>query len=65
MLRDYIFLHQAFVAMCFLECVVEVMVSRVGRESTSMYLLLSQNTVPILSPTELICVAFSFFGVVI
>ena len=47
-----------------LECVNKVMFSRVGRESTSMHLSISQNTFPIISPAELIVLAFAFFGVV-
>jgi hypothetical protein len=45
-----------------LECVNKVMVSRVGRESTCMHLLISQNTFSIVSPFEPIVLAFAFFG---
>jgi hypothetical protein len=61
-----------------LECVIEVMVFCVGIESTSMHLLLSENTVHIQNANKMQyntiqyntftswahCASFSFFGVV-
>jgi len=47
-----------------LECVNKVIVSHVGRETTSMHLSISQNTFPIISQSELIVLAFAFFGFV-